>query len=74
MILRTMRMLKEAEAISLSILESVLLLVIGKKAMPQTGGWSMIAKLDKSKQASGKLDEASEVEEVDTTVSFSRNT
>jgi len=64
------RMLKEAENITLSALKSVLSFVIGKKAMSQTGGWSMVAKLVKSKQAPAKTDEASEVEDVDRTLSF----
>jgi len=57
------RMLKEAEAISLSTLKSLLLYVMGKKIMSQTGGWSLVAKLVKSKRIS--TDICNDVEEVD---------
>ncbi|KAJ8437444.1 hypothetical protein Cgig2_031965 [Carnegiea gigantea] len=59
----TVRMLKEAQAISLSTLKSLLSCLMGKKSISQTRGLSMVAKLVKSKSMPDEF--RSEVEDID---------
>ncbi|XP_021745149.1 uncharacterized protein LOC110711088 [Chenopodium quinoa] len=65
----TVRMLKEAEAISLSILKSLFSFLMGNKAASQTRGWSLVAKLVKSKHVSRDAENITEVVCIDNALS-----
>ncbi|XP_021732269.1 uncharacterized protein LOC110699083 [Chenopodium quinoa] len=58
------RTLKETETICLTTLKSLLPFIMGKK-ISQTRGWSLVAKLVKSKTVSTDADNLSEVEYID---------
>jgi len=57
------KMLKEAEAITLSTLKSFLSYLMGKKSISQSHGWSIVAKLVKSKRMAAES--VNEVKEID---------
>ncbi|KAJ4965525.1 hypothetical protein NE237_017374 [Protea cynaroides] len=60
-------MLREVEAITLSMLESLLLFVSGPKAMRRPNGWSLVSKLISKKRVAGDEEEMErcEFEKVD---------
>ncbi|KMS95143.1 hypothetical protein BVRB_011940 [Beta vulgaris subsp. vulgaris] len=60
-----MRVLKDAEIISLATLKSLLSYMMGKKKVSQTRGWSLVNKLVKSKNLSHDSENATEVENLD---------
>ncbi|XP_010667182.2 uncharacterized protein LOC104884257 [Beta vulgaris subsp. vulgaris] len=60
-----LRMLKEAESASFATLKSMISYVIGKKVMSPAHGWSLVAKLVKSKHINREREFASEVEDLD---------
>ncbi|KAL2895558.1 50S ribosomal protein L2 [Bienertia sinuspersici] len=61
----SLRMLKEAESISLSTLKCMLFYLMGEKDVSQAHGWSLVAKLVKSKHVDMEIENASELDNLD---------